>query len=68
MDFGAEYANYAADLSRTIPVNGSFNKRQRELYGATLHIYNEACKLFKLEQPLIKSYEVCKLWEEDIYA
>lgn len=28
-DIGAEYANYAADLSRTIPVNGKFTQRQR---------------------------------------
>lgn len=34
MDFGAEYANYAADLSRTLPINGRFNPRQRQLYDA----------------------------------
>jgi len=31
-DFGAEYANYAADVSRTIPVNGKFTPRQKQLY------------------------------------
>jgi len=31
MDFGAEYANYAADLTRSIPVNGKFTKRQRDV-------------------------------------
>jgi Xaa-Pro aminopeptidase len=34
MDFGAEYGNYCADLSRTIPVNGKFTKRQKEVYDA----------------------------------
>ena len=38
MDFGAEYANYTADLSRTIPVNGKFSPRQKELYNAVLRV------------------------------
>ncbi|MDA3779961.1 MAG: aminopeptidase P family protein [Bacteroidales bacterium] len=38
MDFGAEYANYAADCSRTIPVSGQFNKRQKECYEAVLRV------------------------------
>lgn len=39
MDFGAEYGNYAADLSRTIPVNGRFTPRQREVYNACLNVH-----------------------------
>lgn len=46
MDFGAEYANYAADLTRTIPVNGKFNNRQRELYSAVLSVMKEVKKLY----------------------
>ncbi len=46
MDFGAEYANYAADLSRTIPVNGKFTKRQRECYDAVLSVQKKAIKMF----------------------
>ena len=38
MDFGAEYGLYAADLSRTIPVSGKFNPRQREVYEAVLRL------------------------------
>ncbi|GAA4000363.1 aminopeptidase P family protein [Hymenobacter fastidiosus] len=38
MDFGAEYANYAADLSRSIPVNGIFTPRQRAVYDAVLRV------------------------------
>lgn len=44
-DFAAEYANYNADLSRTIPINGRFTKRQKEVYNAVLHVMNEAKKL-----------------------
>lgn len=35
-DFGAEYANYSADMSRSIPVNGKFTQRQRAVYQAVL--------------------------------
>ncbi|GGG31634.1 aminopeptidase P N-terminal domain-containing protein [Hymenobacter glacieicola] len=38
LDFGAEFANYAADLSRSIPVNGTFTKRQRAVYEAVLRV------------------------------
>jgi Xaa-Pro aminopeptidase len=46
MDFGAEYANYSADMSRTIPVNGKFTHRQKECYNAVLRTFKEARKLF----------------------
>jgi Xaa-Pro aminopeptidase len=45
MDFGAEYANYAADCSRTIPVNGKFSPRQRQVYEAVLRVLKKAIKL-----------------------
>lgn len=45
MDFGAEYANYAADLTRTIPVNGRFSDRQKQVYESVLRIMDFAQKL-----------------------
>jgi Xaa-Pro aminopeptidase len=45
MDVGAEYANYASDMTRTIPVNGKFSKRQREVYEAVLRVKNEATNM-----------------------
>ena len=42
---GAEYANYASDLTRCIPVNGKFTPRQKEVYNAVLHVKTEAEKL-----------------------
>ena len=45
MDFGAEYANYNADMTRSIPVNGRFTKRQREVYNAVLRVMRAATKM-----------------------
>ena len=47
MDFGSEYANYASDLSRTIPVSGRFTPRQKQVYNAVLHVMKEATKMLK---------------------
>ncbi len=44
-DFGAEYANYNADMSRAIPVNGRFTQRQKDVYNAVLHVMKESIKL-----------------------
>jgi len=45
LDTGAEYANYASDMSRTIPVSGKFSKRQKEVYNAVNRVKNEAQKM-----------------------
>lgn len=45
MDVGAEYANYSSDMTRTIPVNGRFTPRQKEVYEAVLGVKNEATKM-----------------------
>lgn len=47
MDFGAEYGGYNADLTRTVPVNGKFTKRQKEIYNGCLHLHNYAKSLLK---------------------
>lgn len=46
MDFGAEYANYTADMSRTIPVSGKFSERQRACYQAVLNVMKEVKKRY----------------------
>jgi Xaa-Pro aminopeptidase len=45
MDVAAEYANYASDLTRTVPINGRFTNRQRQVYDAVLRVLNEAKKM-----------------------
>ncbi|MFA6246891.1 MAG: aminopeptidase P family protein [Mucilaginibacter sp.] len=44
-DWAAEYANYNADMSRSIPVNGRFTKRQRDVYDAVLRVMRAATKM-----------------------
>ena len=57
LDVGAEYANYNADMTRSIPVNGRFSKRQKEVYNAVLRVHREAIKLLK---PGIQYFEYHK--------
>jgi Xaa-Pro aminopeptidase len=45
LDVAAEYANYASDMTRVIPANGKFTKRQKEVYNAVLHVKNAAQKM-----------------------
>ncbi|MCK0161122.1 aminopeptidase P family protein [Allomuricauda sp. F6463D] len=45
MDLAAEYANYSSDMTRTIPTNGKFTARQKEVYNAVLRVKNEATKM-----------------------
>ena len=47
MDFGAEYGGYNADLTRTVPVNGKFTRRQKTVYNACLHLHDFAKSLLK---------------------
>lgn len=66
MDFGSEYANYSADLSRTIPINGKYTPRQKEAYEATLRVFKFARSLMVPGTTINKFHkEVCKKWEEE---
>ncbi len=47
LDVGAEYANYNADMTRTIPVNGRFTIRQREVYDAVLRVMRAATAMIR---------------------
>ena len=38
MDVGATYANYNSDMTRTVPINGKFSRRQRQVYDAVLRV------------------------------
>lgn len=67
MDFGAEYANYASDLTRCFPVNGKFTDRQKAVYNAVLRVKNEATKLLVPGTYLHEYHkEVGKLMESEL--
>lgn len=59
MDFGCEYANYASDLSRTVPVNGRFSPRQKAVYNACLNV-------MKFAAPLLKPGTVYQEYEKEV--
>jgi len=67
MDFGAEYANYSSDLTRSVPVNGRFTDRQRAVYNAVLRVKKAATKLL-VPGTLLNEYhkEVGKLMESEL--
>ena len=67
MDFGAEYANYASDLTRTVPVNGKFSSRQRDVYNAVLRVMKEATNMLRPGTDHKKmQQEVIKLMQEEL--
>jgi len=67
MDFGAEYANYAADLTRTIPVNGQFTERQRAIYLSVKKVLDEATSML-VPGTTLEDYhkEVGKVMESEL--
>ncbi|MFB6259100.1 MAG: aminopeptidase P family protein [Flavobacteriales bacterium] len=67
MDFGAEYGNYASDMTRCIPANGRFTDRQKAVYNAVLRVQREAMKLLRPGTYLDDYHrEVGKLMEEEL--
>ena len=67
MDVGAEYANYNADMTRTVPVNGRFTDRQKAVYNAVLRVKKAAYQLLRPGN-IIKEYheEIGKIMESEL--
>ncbi len=69
LDFGAEYNNYAADCSRTIPVNGKFSPRQKAVYEAVLRVQEAMIKEYVPGNTINKLNEKAgKLMEKELLA
>ncbi len=67
LDIGAEYGNYAADMSRTVPVHGKFTPRQRSVYEAVLRILKTSSSWLKPGTSIEKWHaEVCKMMEKEL--
>ncbi|MGL1889731.1 MAG: M24 family metallopeptidase, partial [Reichenbachiella sp.] len=66
-DVGAEYANYNADMSRTIPVNGKFTKRQKDVYNAVLRVKTAATDMLVPGNAIPEYHqEVGKIMESEL--
>ncbi len=67
LDVAANYANYNADLTRTIPVNGRFSTRQCQVYAAVLRVFREACQMLR-PGVIIKDYheEIGKIMTSEL--
>jgi Xaa-Pro aminopeptidase len=67
LDVAAEYGNYASDMTRCVPVNGKFTKRQREVYNAVLRVMRGAIKMLTVGNNLTDyTNEVGHLMEEEL--
>jgi Xaa-Pro aminopeptidase len=67
LDVAAEYANYASDLTRCLPVSGQFSKRQKAVYNAVLRVMRGATKLLKVGNNITDYHEaVGKMMEEEL--
>ena len=68
MDFGAEYNNYAADCSRTIPVNGNFTPRQAEIYDHLHKIFMDAIALMEPGRSMDEVHKTICEWMKKFHV
>ncbi|MCB0430004.1 MAG: aminopeptidase P N-terminal domain-containing protein [Flavobacteriales bacterium] len=67
LDVAAEYANYASDLTRSVPVNGKYTSRQRDVYNAVLRVMKQSIAMLVPGNTLKTYHEaVGKLMEEEL--
>ena len=67
VDSGVDYANYASDMTRVIPVNGRFTARQKQVYNAVLSVMNGAKSLLKPGVLLMEYHkQVGELMEKEL--
>jgi Xaa-Pro aminopeptidase len=61
MDVGAQYSGYASDITRTVPANGKFTARQREIYDIVLGAQNAALAALK------PGTDMCRKGRQSLY-
>jgi Xaa-Pro aminopeptidase len=67
LDVAAEYAGWASDLTRTIPVNGRFTKRQRDVYDSVLRVLRGANEILRPgNTPMQYQKQVIEIMEEEL--
>lgn len=60
LDLGAQYQQYAADISRTLPANGKFTDRQKQIYNIVLKAQSEVIAAMKPGIPFEELNKVCQ--------
>ena len=67
MDVAAEYAGWASDLTRTVPANGKFTKRQRNVYDSVLRVFRGANEILRPgNTPMEYQKQVIELMEREL--
>jgi Xaa-Pro aminopeptidase len=67
LDVAAEYAGWNSDLTRTVPVNGKFTKRQRQVYDAVLRVFRGCCGIMTPgKTPVEYQKQVVEMMEEEL--
>jgi Xaa-Pro aminopeptidase len=61
LDVGAQYSGYSADITRTLPANGKFTPRQREIYNIVLGAQNAALAALK------PGMDLCQKGDKSLY-
>lgn len=60
LDLGAQYKQYAADISRTYPVNGKFTARQKQIYNIVLKAQQDVIDAIKPGVPFESLNKICQ--------
>lgn len=60
LDLGAQYKQYAADITRTYPVNGKFSERQKTLYNIVLKAQEAVIEAIKPGTPFVSLNKICQ--------
>lgn len=67
LDVAAEYMNWQSDLTRTVPVNGRYTKRQKDVYNAVLRVFRAADGLMRPgNNPMDFQKQVIEVMEEEL--
>lgn len=67
LDVAAEYAGWNSDLTRTVPVNGRFTKRQRDVYDAVLRLVRAANEILRPGNTLMEyQNEMLEITEREL--
>lgn len=67
LDVAAEYANYASDLTRCLPINGKFTKRQKDVYNAVLRVMRGATNMLTVGNTIPEYHKaVGELMEKEL--